>query len=114
LIQGNNVYASTVASNPIYIRSGTTHTKVLGNYVSGGGDTCIETVSYVGDTINSFIDIGDNDLISCAAHGVSVVGGQDIDIHDNHILWPAGRGVYVASETGPPATIQSTRVTVKK
>lgn len=102
-VAGNTITGSVLA-NPIIFQAGTSlpisNYDVHDNYVTGGGDTCIESIdqSHLATSIATRIHIHDNILVNCGAHGASLLGTSFSDVTNNIIVNPAVNGVYVASE----------------
>ena len=83
-VSGNSVFDSTADS--IRHTDGATNGVVVGNTVRGAGDDMISVVSTRGERKNTGIVIEGNDLADQYwGRGISVVGGDNISIRNNHI-----------------------------
>ncbi|ACI99952.1 glycosyl hydrolase family 28-related protein [Rhodospirillum centenum] len=112
----NNTVRSTNADS-IHISQASHDIVVSGNRVSGGGDDGIAVVSYMrnGAPVRDITITGNTVTDNLWGRNISVVGGEDVTIRDNHVEGnKAGRaGIYLASE---PAydTFGVRNVTVEK
>lgn len=104
-----NTITGSVLANPIILQSPLSNIDVYDNYIQGGGDNCIEIVDRSHSALSTavHINVQNNQIATCGAAGVAVLGASYVNVIGNQITSPSGRGIYVASESGfteSPAT----------
>lgn len=93
-IIADNLISTGPLSNPIILQAdgglgaGPNDVIIERNDINGGGDTCVE-LTYA----TEWIIVANNTMNLCGAHGVSVIGGQNIVIAGNTINAPVARGI---------------------
>jgi len=96
----NNDISNTLADS-IHITGGSSDITVRNNTTHNSGDDGIAVVSYEknGKRVEHVTVYDNSVLYNKYARGISVVGGEDVDIHDNTIACDKGyAGIYIASE----------------
>lgn len=96
----NNEISNTLADS-IHMTGGSSELTVTGNTIRNSGDDGIAVVSYEKNTtLTSRITIYGNSVLNNKwARGISVVGGDTVDIHDNTVACDKPfAGIYIASE----------------
>ncbi|MFS0724100.1 right-handed parallel beta-helix repeat-containing protein [Paenibacillus sp. 1P07SE] len=95
----DNLIENTGADG-IHVTSGSNNMLIEGNVVRQAGDDTIAVVSYARDGgIAHRITIRDNDVgYQSRARGISVVGGEDIEIEGNTIQLTDMAGIYISVE----------------
>ena len=97
LIQ-DSIVEQTLADG-IHMTEGTTNILVRRNFIQETGDDGIAVVSYKSDgTLSGEIEIRDNYVARGEARGITVVGGEQVDITDNEVVETESGGIYIAAE----------------
>jgi len=94
-------YIRDTLADSIHITNKSSHIVVHDNTTFRSGDDSVSVVSYLKDGIKSGnVEIYNNAVIDSIGHrGLTVVGGEHVQMHDNYVRCTPGHGgIYIASE----------------
>lgn len=109
-----NSHVNNTLADGIHLTKGSNNIEVAGNTTSNVGDDMIAVVSYLSDGVQSHdINIHNNTVNGQPwGRGISVVGGNHVQIVSNSISNTYGAGIYAEAEGGTFNTYGDDTITI--